>query len=294
MANKISWKCVITGCTSPAKAPGHYFPKNKELMKKWLKAISIPWMSNLSENEIRKCRICHLHFSENAYIFTLNRRRLKHNAISTENLSTGTTEIHDTSQFSMSEVQEKNTTFKINMQCNESIERIGNDISQPSTSQVHEKDSVLETNINIDMLENKTQQEARQCDSEILNTPKRFNRRTILDNITRKDHLTPIAKRLYIKSRTFQKQNNILRRKLVHYKHRLKYATRFSSLTFFKKYSTLTNTQRMFIEMQIKNLNKKSKVNFSAFCTKIKSALKSICNDKHASIFLKNIGIDSS
>lgn len=289
---KIGWKCIITGCTSSAKAPAHFFPKNKELMEKWLKAVSQSWMSSLSENKIRKCRICHLHFDENAYIFTLNRRRLKHNAIPTLNLAIEMTEENDILQPSINQVQEKHTFD--NMQHNDVIERIENNFSEPSTSQ--EKDTVLETNIKIDIFEQKTQQ---QINSEIsLNTPKRFNRinhsRNILGDITREKHLTPIARKLYVKCRTFQKQNNILRRNLVHYKHRLKYATKFSSLTFFKKYSALTNTQRMFIEMQIKNLNKKSKVNFSAFCTKIKSALKNICNDKHASIFLENIGINSS
>lgn len=46
--------------------------------------------------------------------------------------------------------------------------------------------------------------------------------------------------------------------------------------------------------MQIKNRRKKAKVNFSTFCTKIKLALKSICKDDHVSVFLENIGIDSS
>jgi len=39
--------------------------------------------------------------------------------------------------------------------------------------------------------------------------------------------------------------------------------------------------------MQMKNVTKKRKVHSSTFCTKIKSALKSIYKDKHVSIFTK-------
>lgn len=332
MASK-NWKCVIIGCTSPAKAPGHYFPKNKELMKKWLEAISIPWLSNLPENEIRKRRICHLHFNENDYIFTLNRRRLKHNAIP-YNLQGNVIEnncqlLPNINQASMNQpsTSQKENTFEIQydenieiiesefnmkeyntnqeheeniqeMQLNKNVETVksvSNTTKESSMSQVHEKDTLLENNI----LQKETQQKAQQFSNiQILNTPKQSNNinhhRSILGSITRKAHLTPTARKLYEKSKVFKKQNSILRRNLIHYKSRLKYATKFSSLLFFKKYSALSYTQKMFIEMQIKNLNKKSKVNFSAFCIKIKSALKSICRNKHLSIFLENIGIDSS
>lgn len=315
-----NWKCVITGCTSPAKAPGHYFPKNKELMKKWLEAISISWLLNLPENEIRKCRICHLHFNENDYIFTLNRRRLKHNAIPHNlqggvienncqllpNTSQASTNQPNTSQFSTSQLstsqpstsqssqsQEENT-FEI--QYDENIEIIESDFNtkESNMSQVHEKDTPLLKN---NIFQKETQQEAQLSNIQILNTPKRsnhINHRSILGSITRKAHLTPTARKLYEKSKVFKKQNSILRRNLIDYKRRFKYATKFSSLLFFKKYSALSYTQKMFIEMQIRNLNKKPKVNFSAFCIKIKSALKIICNDKHLSVFLENIGIDSS
>lgn len=246
---------------------------------------SINPISNLPENDIRKLRICHLHFNENAYIFSLNRRRLKHDAIPTKNLPTR--RIENISQPSTSQVQETNA-FEINVQYHEDTENI----SQPTTSQ----DIVLEKNID-NTLEKNSQQVVQHINLEILNTPKKSNNkkhfRSLLGNITRKNQLTPIARQLYAKSSIIQKQNNNFCRNLLHYKRRLKYATKFSNLTFFKKYSTLSYTQKMFIEMQINNCNKKSKVNFSIFCTKIKSALKKICNDEHASIFLENIGINS-
>lgn len=300
MTHKIGWKCIIPGCTSPAKAPGHYFPKNKEVLKKWLETISVPWVSNLPEGEIRKCRICHLHFSDTSYIFTINRRRLKHDAI--PNLSIETIE-SDISQPTMSQVQESNITAEtISQPTTSQVEEsniTSETISQPITSQIQENNTTLETNINIDILERETQQETQQLNPDIVTTPKSTHctkhvHRNILGSVTRQDHLTPKAKKLYFISRACKKQNNALRRTLIHYKQRMKTATKFASLSFFKQYLALSNTQKMFIDMQIKNRRKKSKVNFSMFCTKIKSALKSICNDEHVSIFLENIGIDSS
>ncbi|KYN06822.1 hypothetical protein ALC62_02205 [Cyphomyrmex costatus] len=51
MATKTDWKCIILGCKSPAKSP---------------------------------------HFNEYSYIFSLSRKRLKHNAIPSQNLSSVT------------------------------------------------------------------------------------------------------------------------------------------------------------------------------------------------------------
>ncbi|XP_018340507.1 PREDICTED: E3 ubiquitin-protein ligase RING1 isoform X2 [Trachymyrmex septentrionalis] len=97
-----TWKCVIPHCKSRARAPGHYFPKDTELRKKWIKAIS---MSHVPDEKIKKCRICHLHFDESSYIINLQRRRLKIDAIPNRNLSTGNET--DDSQSSASTVPEE-------------------------------------------------------------------------------------------------------------------------------------------------------------------------------------------
>ncbi|XP_036151102.1 uncharacterized protein LOC118648796 [Monomorium pharaonis] len=75
--------CCVPGCTSGVQVPSHKFPRSPSKFKLWLKAL------HLSENiilEKDKFRICHKHFAENAYIFTLNRKRLKHDAVPTLNL----------------------------------------------------------------------------------------------------------------------------------------------------------------------------------------------------------------
>ncbi|KYQ47000.1 hypothetical protein ALC60_13988 [Trachymyrmex zeteki] len=139
-------------------------------MKKWLEAISVLWVSNLPE-EVKKYRICHLHFDENSYIFTLHRRRLKHDVISTQNLSI-TTNDSGISQLNSIQVQEENL-FEINTQYNEMTATItidfSLDICQSNTSQ--EESTVLKSNVNI---EKEIQQETQPCDLDIQSTPKKI------------------------------------------------------------------------------------------------------------------------
>lgn len=138
-------------------------------------------------------------------------------------------------------------------------------------SQVHEKDTLLQNNI----FQKETQQTAQQSSNiQIQNTPKSSNHRSILGSIIRKAHLTPTARKLYQKGKVLKKQNSILRRELIHYKRRLSYAKKCSSLLFFKKYSALGNTQKMFIEMQTRNVNKKIKGKFFCFLYKNKISIK--------------------
>lgn len=72
---------------------------------------------------------------------------------------------------------------------------------------------------------------------------------------------------------------------IINYK-RLKDAKKCTSLTVRKNYSALSNTQKIFLHLQMKNVTEKQKVYFSTFCTKIKSALKSISKEK---VYLKYI-----
>lgn len=101
--------------------------------------------------------------------------------------------------------------------------------------------------------------------------------------------MTPVARKIYTKCRLFTKQNNTLRKSATKFKQRLKYARKFTKCAFWKQYSALSDTQKTFLNMQITNQNKKRKVHFSTFCTKIKLALKSICKDEHSRILKENL-----
>ncbi|XP_018364500.1 PREDICTED: E3 ubiquitin-protein ligase RING1 isoform X2 [Trachymyrmex cornetzi] len=46
-----TWKCVVPYCKSRARAPRHYFPKDTELRKKWMEAIS---MSHVPDEKIKR------------------------------------------------------------------------------------------------------------------------------------------------------------------------------------------------------------------------------------------------
>lgn len=200
MANRITWKCIIPGCTSPARAPGHYFPKNKELREKWVEAISV----NLPDEKIQNCRICHLHFDKNSYVFTIQRRRLKYDAIPTRNLSITVNET-DISQCNTSTILEEGT-FEMDTQYDEMTETVATpsflDIYKSfiSNSAVKEENAILENNVNI---EEEKQQETQPCNNvnieertrqetqpEIVRTPNRSFHFTshvccnILDSVT--------------------------------------------------------------------------------------------------------------
>ncbi|KYN06212.1 hypothetical protein ALC62_02851, partial [Cyphomyrmex costatus] len=149
-----------------------FFPKNKQLMKKWLEAISVLWVSNLPEEEVQKYRICYLHFGENSYIFTLHRRRLKHDAIPTQNLSIITNVPGISSQLNSIQVQEENV-FEINTQYNEMAATITTDSSldtcQSNANQ--EESTVLKSNVNI---KKEIRQETQPCDLGIQSTQKKI------------------------------------------------------------------------------------------------------------------------
>lgn len=289
---KIGWKCVVPNCTSNTKAPGHFFPKQQTIAKKWLDVISVPELNSLSEEEIRKCRICHLHFSPDDYIFSLNRRRLKYDAVPSLNL--------------LQRIENSSDNVQL-------IENI-NMTEQQFETQLVENRNITEQHIETQLVENMNMTE-QQFETQIRNTPKssRFTtqvrkqhidtqinktpknsclskhiRRRILGSVTRKNLLTPKARQLYTKSLILRKRNIALRSNLVSYKKRLKYATKFSDEIFFKRYQTLTSSQKTFINMQIKNIRKKTKVHFPTFLKNMILTIKQVCG-KHASVFLQNL-----
>lgn len=310
---KIGWKCVISQCTSNTKIPGHFFPKNQKITKKWLDIISVPELNSLSEEAIRKCKVCHLHFSPDSYIFSLNRRRLKHDALPTLNLYHQTEDIPQPSTNA-----QDNITLNNGIQLNE--ENVNNIIveeqhvdtqvenlnspSLPTHTLIVEEEQHVETQIEntpkSSRLSTYTRivKEKQDIETQIENTPNSSHlsihaKRSILGSVTRKNLLTPKARQLYNKTLTLRKRNVALQSNLLSYKQRLKYATKFSDHIFFKKYQTLTNSQKLFINMQLKNVKKSPKVHFPTFCKNMTSALKSVCG-KHASVFLNNIGLSNS
>lgn len=309
---KFGWKCVIPQCTSNTMTPGHLFPKNKKITNKWLDIISVPELNSLSEEDIRKCKVCHLHFSPESYIFSLNRRRLKHDALPTLNLYHQTEDIPQPSTNDQDNTILNNSIHLNEENVNNIIveeQHVDTQVENPNSSRLPTHTLTVEKEQHIEAQKENTPKSSRlptytriieeqHIETQIENTPKNSHlsvhaKRSILGSVTRKNLLTPKARQLYNKTLTFRKRNIALQSNLLSYKQRLKYATKFSDHIFFKKYQTLTNSQRIFINMQLKNMKKRGKVHFPTFCKSMTSALKSVCG-KHASVFLNNIGLTNS
>jgi len=65
--------------------------------------------------------------------------------------------------------------------------------------------------------------------------------------------------------------------KEVNYKRRLKNAKKFADIQFCKQFNSLTPTQRLFFNMQLKNIKYSQKVYFKKLFNELKSLLQSMC-----------------
>ena len=84
--------CVVPGCESRSQVQSHKFPKDAKVGEQWLKAICSPKLAKLCYEDIRKkqYRVCLKHFTEDSWIQTYVRPRLKDNAVPTLCLSKST------------------------------------------------------------------------------------------------------------------------------------------------------------------------------------------------------------
>lgn len=60
---KIEWGYIVTGCKSNARVPAHFFPKDSALSHRWKLAINNEIISTISLEDLRKYRVCHVHFA---------------------------------------------------------------------------------------------------------------------------------------------------------------------------------------------------------------------------------------
>lgn len=286
---KIEWICIVPGCKSNSKAPGHFFPKNPILSQKWKEIVNNNIILNASSEELRKYRICHLHFSPEDYIYSLNRRRLKHDAVPSLNIynmqiiNTEVNNINTTEQHSQSET---NTTEKeLHLESQENTTELHLQINHESNKSCTSNVICAETNA--------LQNDQNNIASEAVNCPSTSrSSRNILHSITRQSRLTPNAQKIYKKAVILAKQRNRMKRQIIDYKTRLKDAKKLSNSQFCKNFNSLTPTQRMFFNMQLRNTKYSPKVDFKILFDELKSTLKSTCPER-SSEYLDNIFFES-
>lgn len=281
----------MPGCKSNSKVPGHFFPKNPILSVKWKEVVNNSIISNASSEDLRKFRVCHLHFLPEDYIYSLNRRRLKHNAVPSLNIcniQTVNTEINDvnmTEQQSRSEI----CTTELDLESETNTTELH---LQPQTSHGSNESHQTCTNDFIREETSALQTDQDNIANEIINRPSTpSTSRNILGSITRKNHLTPTAQKLYKKAVGLTKERNRMKRQIAHYKIRLADARKFSNTQFCHKFNSLTPTQQLFFNMQLRNTKYNSKVNNEMLFNELKSTLKLICPER-SSQYLNNISFE--
>ena len=93
----------------------------------------------------------------------------------------------------------------------------------------------------------------------IVSTSKSSKRRVLLGSVTRKDKLTPVAKRLHVKaSNLLKKQSNYVHR-LGTMKKRVKSAEKYRPMIKVKTLSSLSKEELALLEMHIRNVHKEAR-----------------------------------
>ncbi|XP_067215623.1 putative uncharacterized protein DDB_G0286901 [Linepithema humile] len=319
MMVKVEWICIVPGCKSNSRTPGHFFPKSPILSEKWKEAVNNSTILNVSSEGSRKYRVCHLHFLPEDYIYTQNRRRLKHNAVPSVNICnmqivTGSnqivekvgTEINNANteiNNANTEINDANTEINdANTEINNANTEI-NDTSDTTDIQQH-----LQSKTNTELhLQFQTSNEFEPSTSNFIcvqanmqndqnnitnkvNSPPRISK-NILGSVTRQCHLTPKAQKIYKKAVTLAKERNRMKRQIIDYKTRLKDAKKLSTTQFCKNFNSLTSTQQLFFNMQLRNTKYAPKVHFKTLFNELKSSLQSTCPER-SSQYLSNISFD--
>lgn len=83
-----------------------------------------------------------------------------------------------------------------------------------------------------------------------------------------------------------------MKRQIKDYKIRLKDAKKFANTQFCKKFNSLTSTQRLFFNMQLRNTKYSPKVDFKVLFNELKSVLQSSCPERSLH-YLSNISFKS-
>ncbi|XP_039305458.1 uncharacterized protein LOC120357831 [Solenopsis invicta] len=213
------YKCCVPKCTSNKQIPLYIFPKDVRRRESWLRAIQRIDLINASKKRLDKLRICTLHFSDDLICDYTKRRILKEFAIPNTNLSLEINEEPCNNNNNLEEfaVSNTNATIEIDEPCN--------------------------SNYNVQITENV------RCESNLMPIDEVAEEET-----QRKEPTTQYPKQLIKKNiRNMQKLLH-KKKKYIHLQRKkikqLRHKNKWENLT-----ADLSNTQRIFMEMIIKNLH---------------------------------------
>jgi len=271
--------CCVFDCHSGKNVPSHLFPKNIERRKLWLESLNI---KSVEELEMQKLRVCYKHFLDDDYSCSPTRRVLKSTAIpsihilSTEksitvanssSVSSNNKEIHKNCSEAQyqeleSQLQEQRqlilqnqndyNVFVEEQQLKEQQQAL-REQQQELILQQHEEHIIQQQQLlkqqgeEIEQLKDKItthlQQNLKSCT------------RPDLEEISRKNLLTPKARKFYEKTVQLKKEKRRLKRRI----NEMKQSTskiKVKRCTNKKgRINKTANIQQQFINMILRNSN---------------------------------------
>ncbi|XP_076283981.1 uncharacterized protein LOC143210729 isoform X1 [Lasioglossum baleicum] len=229
--------CCVPQCSSGVKVSAYFFPKDVEQSESWANEIQCPVILQLT-SERRKYRVCYKHFEETSFLCFAQGKKLKNDAVPTLHLP----------------VQSEKTEY-----AHENIEA---EEYPASATPLRNEDTNHEALItpSIDMVYAETawdidgQNEAGPSTSsgqlQQCSTPQKSQ--NVLLRGMKKCQLTPTAVRLHSVTKKLLLCNRYANRKREDLKTRLQRARALSESSLINRFENLSDTQKMFIEMQLR------------------------------------------
>lgn len=243
----MSRKCCVPNCESKSMFPSHWFPKNSIVSEKWKDAICSPIIDNLTVEERIKYKVCHLHFTESAYMCSSQRRRLKLDAVPSEKIPNKCNMVSCEKTDAFESFPSTSSTGNVIMS-----EEADTMEPLPSTSGIRN-----EIIVNTDLISH-----VNETEEDTSNVHRTKPQRSLLGATTRKRNLSDTAKRLYEKCKQLKKNNTCLKQQKATYKQRLNDARRLIFSEYGERLAQkLTLNQRLFIEMHLRYAQYKPRVN---------------------------------
>lgn len=264
--------CVVSSCTSGVKIPAHRFPKNAVISELWVVALKTENLKSIPSNERTKYRVCHKHFSDDAYIYTLKTRKLKKDALPTLNLPIENENIQHTENMDIDMLP---TTSVENLEFFPDVMSLEVTEIQTDNINIMERDKKREENEEYN-IQNEIREEIENVDMAEMRQrspipESSVSRDIILGNKIKKADLTPRAARLYkivknlqIRNRYYRKQNTQLKQRL----KTLKYSLETNSLN---QYKDLSKAQKILIQMQLRTAQQRPRVSKSVVLNNIEN-----------------------
>ncbi|XP_024875213.1 uncharacterized protein LOC112456716 isoform X3 [Temnothorax curvispinosus] len=278
-------RCCVSECRSGKNVPSHAFPKDVERRKKWFQKLNMKQLED--ESEIKKLRICYKHFRDDDYSGSPTRRILLHFAVPSvlvsqhisnvsqhvsENINVDYNE-HGKQHIERHEEQHEQTLNRQEQTLLHEQETLQQQNNMLLRQEKNEK-ALAEQQIELQKYKEATSFALRQQQKDIENIQKTLNEqnarlklcaRPNLQEITRKNLLSPTAKKLYEKIVKMKKAYRRLKRLTnVAKKNNRSRTIQLCTNDHKGNIDTTAHVRQNFMNMLIRNHDKAPQVHFQS------------------------------